>query len=111
VRSSRRPEDRSARLEWRRTVRAQSLTGRLARLRENEVRRLRRLAARQAARAAQSREQELARLIAEQARDDQRYRVVVRIAYLDRDGIAWNVHRNERRPREGRQPIAAKLVA
>lgn len=89
MRSSRRAEDRANRLEWRRTIRRQSLAGRLARLRENEARRQRRLAAREAARAALTREQELARLIAEQARDDRTYRIKHGPTFLDVSRVEW----------------------
>lgn len=74
MRSSRRPEDRANRLEWKAAYR-RTLKGRLARLRENEARRQRRQAARERLRAAETRESELARLIAEQSRDARTYRV------------------------------------
>ena len=71
--SSRRPEDYANRLEWKAAYRRHTLKGRLARLRENARRKQRRQAAREALRASETREHELARLIAEQARDDRRY--------------------------------------
>ena len=74
-RSSRRSEDARRRYEWRAAY-FQTPRGRLTRLRgrliENERRRQRRQAER-AARRVETPEQELARLIAEQARDARRY--------------------------------------
>ena len=88
MRSSRRPEDRSNRLEWRRSVRKRSVVGRLARLRENELRRQRRQSVRDAARRAETRDAELARLIAAQERDARTYRIKYGPEFLDAGGLA-----------------------